>query len=234
LGYACEIFDNGTLGFEAWSSGRYGLILTDCHMPEMDGYEMTAAIRVQEGLDPLDGLRIPIVAITANALQGEADLCLEVGMDDYLSKPLEMAKLKQTLAKWLPTPEDDGPADEVIVQPLAPPAGDETGPIDTTYLRSVFGNNEVVISEVLRDFVEPATDTLNELDAALMARDPAEIATQAHKLKSACRAQGANIVADLCETLEDAGRATDWDIIADTFPALVEVMADVLEYVEKL
>ncbi len=78
------------------------LVLTDCHMPEMDGFELTEALRAMENDD---GYRVPIVAITANALQGEAERCLAGGMDDYLAKPVELQALKRTLEKWLPGTE---------------------------------------------------------------------------------------------------------------------------------
>ena len=76
----------------------YSLLFTDLHMPEMDGYELTAAIRSAETGKP----RIPIIAFTANALKGEAEHCREVGMDDYLSKPVQLVNLKAMLDKWLP------------------------------------------------------------------------------------------------------------------------------------
>ena len=96
LGYDVDVAVNGTDGMEKWKSGDYNLILSDCHMPEMDGFEMTASIRQAENDN-----RIPIIAITANALQGEAERCIAADMDDYLSKPVEMQRLKATLSKWL-------------------------------------------------------------------------------------------------------------------------------------
>ena len=99
LGYTCEIEDDGKLALEAWRRNDYALLLTDCHMPNMDGFELTASIRKdQEG----SGKRSPIIAVTANALEGEAERCIAAGMDDYLSKPLAMSDLKATLRKWMP------------------------------------------------------------------------------------------------------------------------------------
>ena len=100
LGYAAEVASDGQQGLEMWRTGRFDLVLSDCHMPEMDGFEMTAAIRKLEEENGFT--RVPIVAITANALQGEADTCLAAGMDDYLSKPVELTRLEQTLKRWLP------------------------------------------------------------------------------------------------------------------------------------
>ena len=99
LGHGVEVAENGVIGLEMWKSGHYDLILTDCHMPEMDGFQMTKEIRNQEseaGARP-----IPIIAITANALQGESEKCLAAGMDAYLSKPVELVRLKKALVEWL-------------------------------------------------------------------------------------------------------------------------------------
>ena len=104
LGYACEVAEDGAMALQMWLAGqtqdpsRYALLLTDCHMPNLDGFGLTDAIRHSE----TDGSHLPIVAITANAMQGEAQRCRERGMDDYLSKPLRMKELAAALDKWLP------------------------------------------------------------------------------------------------------------------------------------
>ena len=100
LGYACDIAEDGLVAHGLWRSGRYSLLLTDCHMPVMDGFELTALIRQQEPA----GTRLPIVAVTANAMLGESERCLAHGMDDYLCKPLRLDDLKLLLQRWLPLP----------------------------------------------------------------------------------------------------------------------------------
>ena len=97
LGYACEIADDGEAALRLWRSGRFALLLTDCNMPIMDGFELTEAIRRSER----QGVRSPIIAVTANAMQGEAMRCLERGMDDYLCKPMRIDALAAMLTKWL-------------------------------------------------------------------------------------------------------------------------------------
>ena len=100
LGYTCEMAEDGAIALQMWQANpdRYALLLSDCHMPNMDGFALTEAIRATEPA----GTRLPIIAVTANAMQGEAQRCLERGMDDYLSKPLRLTELGQMLAKWLP------------------------------------------------------------------------------------------------------------------------------------
>ena len=92
--------EDGALALALWQNnpGRYALLLTDCHMPNLDGFGLTQAIRAQEPA----GTRLPIIAVTANAMQGEGQRCRERGMDDYLSKPLRMLELAAMLDKWLP------------------------------------------------------------------------------------------------------------------------------------
>ena len=101
LGYTADIAADGREALERWRTGNYALLLTDLHMPKMDGYELTQAIRAEEKGDK----RIPIIALTANALKGEADHCRGVGMNDYRSKPSPLAELKSVLEQWLPNPE---------------------------------------------------------------------------------------------------------------------------------
>jgi CheY-like chemotaxis protein len=100
LGYACELAEDGAIALQMWQAnpGRYALLLSDCHMPNLDGFGLTEAIRRAEPA----GTRLPIIAVTANAMQGEAERCRERGMDDYLSKPLRMNVLREVLGKWLP------------------------------------------------------------------------------------------------------------------------------------
>lgn len=95
---------------------RYSIIFMDCQMPEMDGYQATGEIRSQEGQRALP--RTPIVAMTANAMPGDRDLCLRAGMDDYVSKPLTVAELERVLSKWL-TPEHVSPAPQPEFAPRA-------------------------------------------------------------------------------------------------------------------
>ena len=99
LGYTCVIANNGIEALNLWHKHRFALVITDCHMPEMDGFELTQKIRL---LEQNSAEFCPIIAFTANALRGETERCLAAGMNDYLSKPLEIQALRRTLQKWLP------------------------------------------------------------------------------------------------------------------------------------
>ena len=100
LGYACELAENGAQALQMWRNGRYALLISDMNMPEMDGYELARQIRAQEALSGRP--RMPIVALTANALKGESQHALAAGMDDYLTKPTSLELLRAALQRWMP------------------------------------------------------------------------------------------------------------------------------------
>lgn len=101
LGYTCLLADNGKIALTLWQTHNFALVITDCHMPEMDGFELTQAIRQLEAAS--NHRHCPIIAFTANALRGETERCLSAGMDDYLSKPVEIQALKRMIHKWMPS-----------------------------------------------------------------------------------------------------------------------------------
>ena len=105
LGYGADIVVNGLAALEALKSIPYDIILMDCHMPEMDGYDATRAIRIREqSSDQGSNGKSPvhIIAITASAMQGDREKCLAAGMDDYLSKPIRLQELQAVLKRWNP------------------------------------------------------------------------------------------------------------------------------------
>ena len=100
LGYASETAEDGFAALDLWSTGRFGLVITDVNMPEMDGYELARRIREVEARKGLP--RTPIIACTANAMGGEAEKCRAAGMDDYIAKPTQIPRLAEKLDRWLP------------------------------------------------------------------------------------------------------------------------------------
>ena len=100
LGYACESAEDGAEAMQAWRSGRFSAVITDCNMPILDGYELARGIRELER--EREGRRTPIIACTANAMASEAAACIEAGMDDYLVKPVTLADLAKQLERWIP------------------------------------------------------------------------------------------------------------------------------------
>jgi len=236
LGYQCEIAANGAAGLKAIRSGRHAIVLTDVNMPEMDGLEMTGHVRRDEGEKRA---RLPIIAITANALQGEVSRCLDAGMDDCLTKPLEMDKLEAVLKHWLPHVSHVGKSPEEA-QEFSGTGGSAGGteaessagvPVDRSALEEIFGDDPETIAEILSDFLAPAWDTIGEAEAAFETHDASGVSAACHKLKSSSRSVGANALADLCHHLEKSGAERDWQAINAEFPKLRSLMNDVANYI---
>lgn len=209
LGRTADIANNGQEALARWQTGSYALLVTDLHMPLMDGYELTAAIRAAE----LGRPRIPIIAFTANALKGEADRCKAIGMDDYLSKPVQLAELKAMLKKWQPVVFSvpfNAPVALLEQQPLA---------VDVRVLASLVGDEATVIREFLNDFDTSARQLSHQLHTACIAGDALAAGTLAHQLKSAARSVGALALGELCAMMELAGKAGEQATLARLLPA---------------
>lgn len=207
LGRTADIATNGQEALTRWATGAYAILITDLHMPQMDGYELTAAIRAAEAGKG----RIPIIAFTANAFKGEAERCKAIGMDDYLSKPVQLVELKAMLKKWQPvvhsntfvaTPSDDTTHSTV-------PIAEATAAVDIKVLTALIGNEPAVIREFLNDFSASAAEIAGELRTAFAAVDSRATGALAHKLKSAARAVGAMALGELCASMEQAGKTGD-------------------------
>ena len=224
LGVTCELAQDGVVALKMWQSGlersdacvsgRYALLMTDCHMPHLDGFGLTAAIRQAEP----QGTHLPIIAITANAMQGEAQRCRERGMDDYLSKPLRMQELAAMLDRWLPLPS--GPAGSAPVAAVAAAATDADANTDTNAetepsvwnpatLTELVGDNPGLHKRLLEKFLTNAEKQVTAIIAAAGSDDCTALADVAHPLKSSARSVGALRLGELCQRLETAGRAGD-------------------------
>jgi PAS domain S-box-containing protein len=218
LGYTCEVAADGAIALQMWQAkpGRYALLLSDCHMPNLDGFGLTEAIRTTEPT----GTHLPIIAITANAMQGEAQRCRERGMDDYLSKPLRMNELGPMLHKWLPLTSNAATAGAAGFINTAAPA-QVTASIDTfavwnpDTLTVLVGENPSTHKRLLDKFLINAEKQVVEMAAAAQANDTSTVGDVAHMLKSAARSVGALALGELCQQLETAGKAGDASACAD-------------------
>jgi len=209
LGVAAEMAPDGRQALERWRSGDYGLVLTDLHMPSMDGYELTRAIRAEEQ----DGRRTPIAALTATALKGESERCRTAGMDKYLTKPLQLADLRTALAELLPS----------LAQPVDPAGAAAIGSADPVavnlgVLEELVGDDPMVIRDLLQGFHDSAGRSVELLKAACGIGDMATTIEQAHRLKSSTRTVGALGLSELCGQIEIAGKAGAADVLARLLP----------------
>lgn len=185
LGARVHLASAGNEALELWRNGDFDLVITDCNMPDMDGYALASAIRMAEAAAQTGG-RIPIIAWTATVLAGAADRCHEAGMDDLLSKPANIAQLRQVLSKWIVVP------------------GARTAPpIDKAALDRLSGD-EADSAEIFAEFLAQTTSDLVALDEALASNDLAECAQVAHRIKGASRMVGARELAAASEAIEHA------------------------------
>ena len=232
LGYTSESAEDGAVALQMWHAGlnqRYALLLTDCHMPNMDGFALTEAIRQAEP----HGTRLPIIAVTANAMQGEAQRCMERGMDDYLSKPLRLEELGQMLNRWLPLLTS--PADEVqssVPAPMGAASTDALSVWDAAALGQLVGDNPAMQRRLLEKFLLNAQQQVSAVVAAAAEGECAAVADVAHTLKSAARTVGAMLLGELCQAMETAGRASDAPVctaLAHDLPLAMAAAAAAIE-----
>ncbi len=234
-GFAMESADGGREAFERWQSGRYGLVLTDIHMPDIDGYALTREIRGAEAARKLP--RTSIIALTAATMKGDAERCLAAGMDDFLPKPVSVPQLQICLDRWLP-PASQSAASQVISQDLSPVAAsmpvssivttdlpNATAIIDTSVLRELAGNELNEQKSLLADFLNTCYSDIDELQRAIDARDSENIARQAHRIKGAARLVGAKAVAQVAAQLEIAAKANGQAIDIQSLRAQVDRLA---------
>jgi PAS domain S-box-containing protein len=218
LGYAAQTAEHGIEALEKWKSGRFGLVITDCHMPQMDGYELARSIRSLESAE--DRKRVPIIACTANALQGEAEACRAAGMDDYLVKPVELSQLTDKLEQWLPVPQEPAPpAAAAAAAGQEPDTAPSVAPIDQALLTATCGGDAPMMGEVLATFRRTCDEDAAGLEEAVTAGDVAQVTLFAHRMGGAGKMVGAFGFAAACEHIDRASRAGDWKAVLAGMPA---------------
>jgi len=215
LGYAVDIASDGVEAYEKWQKESYGLLLTDLHMPNMDGYDLTTAIRRKEEQNNVKP--IPIIALTANALKGEEEHCLALGMNAYLTKPIEMPRLKEVMVNYLP--DMDNKQSSRLSEPdhftevKSSAQNEEEQIIDPTMLSRMVGDDPELQAQLIGNFLETTGKLLNELDELYASKDTEAYGGMAHQLKSSVRSFGAVKLGNLFANLEEAGKGGDWPTI---------------------
>ena len=208
LGYAADLTANGEQALARWLSGDYALLLTDLHMPVMDGYQLAAAIRAAESPER----HIPIIALTANALKGERERCKAVGMNDFMCKPSPLVELQTMLESWLPNALSQIPIQSALAavgpaQTKSDMQQDTTVPVNIDVLRNMVGNDAKVVIGFLLQFRASAAKITSEIGDARAKGDLRKAAIGAHNLKASARSVGALKLAGHCEDIEQAGTA---------------------------
>jgi CheY-like chemotaxis protein/HPt (histidine-containing phosphotransfer) domain-containing protein len=205
FGVHADIVANGVEALTAIAQLPYDLVLMDCQMPEMDGYQATREIRHRETMT--NRRRLPVIAMTANAMAGDRDLCLAAGMDDYIAKPVRIEALAEALARFLPEVTDGVP---LISGPASTTIADDPDmlidPRVLARLRDELGD-ETIFVEMVAIFVREAPDHVGALERALKNGDTETVRRAAHKLKGSCQIMGANRLAAFCRRVEEQARS---------------------------
>jgi CheY-like chemotaxis protein/HPt (histidine-containing phosphotransfer) domain-containing protein len=208
FGCRVDVAANGLEAVQALVQMTYDVVLMDCQMPEMDGYAATQAIRTHEAQTDK---HIPIIAMTANAMQSDRERCLAAGMDDYVTKPVKTEALSALLQKWVHPLPDTSP----LVQRVDTDAGPSLPPtplpaLDSTILATLQELSESTgpdfLSQLIADFVQDTTASLEALWVAVRAGNAEALAQVAHALKGSSASIGALGMADLCAALQVLGQ----------------------------
>ena len=239
LGYTADAVNNGLEAVNALTRSPYDIVLMDCQMPELDGYEATRIIRKGGGRFK----STPIIAVTANAMIGDREKCLASGMSDYMSKPVLARALAATLEKWILPDEEagvavvaPGPPREAAAEPARaqnadrgtsgnPPStlGAPIDPKAIEMLRSLGAEEEDFIAKIIALFLDDLTERLEGLKLAATTRDGETIKRLAHALKGSCGHFGASHLAALCRKLEQIAATQP---IGDPVQALGELITE--------
>lgn len=222
IGFVGHAVNNGAQAVEALATGRFALVLMDCQMPEMDGFQATREIRKSE---MLTGRRIPIIAMTAHAMDGDRDKCIEAGMDDYISKPVDAKKLQKVLLKWLAVQALESQAVAAAVEHIEDTAEQEVpthtiseDPLNIKRLQRTCGDD--VAREILEVYLSAAETLVEGIEAARTKRDARAIESIAHQLQGSSAAIGATEMVRLSRKLEDLAAANNWPQVKVTTEGL--------------
>ncbi|HEX5959993.1 MAG TPA: ATP-binding protein [Rhodanobacteraceae bacterium] len=229
LGLSVDVADNGEVALEKMNRQDYAMVLMDCQMPVLDGYSTTRRIREIENEQGKP--RLPVIAMTAHAMSGDRERCLQAGMDDYLSKPLDRQLLEQTLARWMQqapvTPAQAAPAAAIAAPPLATetprPAMNISPPPDTldtatlVDLEDIMGDELVTLVDA---YLRDGETRMQNLREAAARGDSAEVGKLAHSLKSSSANLGAMPLSTRARQVEEAARNGTLANPADSVAAL--------------
>ena len=221
LGYSADGVANGLEVLEALDRIHYDVVLMDCQMPEMDGFGATAEIRRREG----SSRHTTIVAMTANALEGEREHCLVAGMDDYISKPVKPEAMSAIIERW--TTASNRP------EPAGTRGGAERAPIDTgviSNLRALQSRNEPnLLGELIDSFLRDSPERIALIRGAAAAGDAEALFRTVHALKGGSGILGAHRMTALCDIIEELSRAGS----VEGTPVLITALEEEFERVRQ-
>ncbi len=210
LGYKPDIAGNGREALDAMDKKRYDLVFMDVMMPEMNGLEATGEIRVRQKAGTAENYKskIIIIAMTAQAMQGDREKCIAAGMDDYLAKPIRPGDVRNMIAKW--TMPNDSKETKVAAPAAAAPAA-QAAAVDMDRLNEMAGGDKDMLRELVDLFNKQTTKQLTQLESAVREKKAEEVRHLAHSCKGASATMGMAPLAAIFFELEKMGRAAVLD-----------------------
>ena len=230
VGYTCEIANNGRQAVEMIARGSYDLVLMDCQMPEMDGFEATRAIRLAEQ-SSVAPRRLPIVALTANAVKGDRERCLAAGMDTYLTKPVNRLQLEECIRTMLSRstaagsrPKPGNAGNRLRPMPRTPriatAAAGLVPPIDAAVLTETLVGDIDLICDLVEKFEQTLAAEWQKMSSGFEAGDLEQVARSAHTLKGTASYMAASPIAAAAAALELCQDAVLQESIRDQLAGL--------------
>jgi CheY-like chemotaxis protein len=224
LGYQTDFACDGVEALEKWKTGQFALLLTDCHMPRMDGYQLAREIRCLEASSGT-AKPMPIVACTANAFTSDVAMCFESGMNDYLIKPITLLTLKSKLEHWIVADANVAANETAREMPSVPMtsgslpdashADRNDGPLDSHTLAEFTGGDDTMRREILRQYLVADQTDFGDLRGILVGDNLSAIAKSAHRIKGASLMIGAQSYAGVTGRIERAARTENQTAIRE-------------------
>ncbi len=225
-GYDLTIANNGREAVERYQAAHFDIVLMDVQMPEMSGFEATAALR---GLQAVSGAHTPIIAMTAHAMQGDEQKCLDMGMDAYISKPIHSAKLYALLDRYLL-----GAEGAPLAATPAPAAISDTQIFDLHTALENLGGDLDLLRQVATMFIENHAEQLAELEQKILGADALGLREVAHRLKGSLGAFAAHHAMERAKALEMMGKAGELQQAQEVFVELRDSMLRLIEFLKTI
>jgi CheY-like chemotaxis protein len=197
----------------------------DCLMPILDGYETTRILRQREGANA----HTTVIAMTANALKGDRDKCIAAGMDDYISKPVNLDDLADVLNRWVPLPVESNGSSAEPLRLVQEPQG--RPPIDLTVLNDISQGDREFQLEILETFLENALVNVEHLEEAIVRNDFSAIIRNAHQLKGASSTAAIVNMPEISARLEQQAHAGSLETADDSIARLKQILQEVQNWV---
>jgi len=226
LGHQSDAAENGQQALDKLAQNNYDIVLMDCQMPVMDGYSATRALRQREGTR-----HTVVIGMTAYAMQGDREKCLEAGMDDYLSKPVMIKDLKAMLERWSFVVKRDShkhrrKSDQTSIEPAV-------DPVDWTHLQEISMADPAFQLELVKGFVKDGKNLLAEAKQALTAKDWVTLANKAHQIKGASASVAVQSMSEIADHLHDRAEANNPEGVSELVTQLEQILERIEASVER-